>query len=190
MGALPPTPRDLSLCAFVKADSNASRLAGTVRAAVFSIDQNQPVTDVRTMQTLLKDWVFAGPRFIFVLFCMFSSVGLALAAAGVYGVISNSVSRQTQEIGVRIALGATFSDIVTMVLKRGMALLLGGVVLGLVSSLVAVRLLQNQLPRVAAYDWLSFLAMTALLLAVGLFAFYWPARKASKVDPMVALRYE
>ncbi len=142
------------------------------------------------METLLKDWVFSGPRFNFVLFCIFSVVGLVLATAGVYGVISNAVSRQTKEIGVRIALGATFSDIAAMVLKRGMALLLGGIVLGLVSSLLAVRLVQNQLGKVSAYDWVSFLATSVLLLAVGLFACYWPARKASKVDPMVALRYE
>ena len=175
---------------FVLGDSRAAALGGNVRAAVLSIDRNQPVTDVRTMETLLKDWVFSGPRFNFVLFCIFSVVGLALATAGVYGVISNAVSRQTKEIGVRIALGATFSDIAAMVLKRGMALLLGGIVLGLVSSLLAVRLVQNQLGKVSAYDWVSFLATSVLLLAVGLFACYWPARKASKVDPMVALRYE
>ena len=175
---------------FVLADSGAAALAGNVRAAVLSIDRNQPVTDVRTMETLLKDWVFSGPRFSFVLFCVFSAVGLVLATAGVYGVISNAVSRQTQEIGVRIALGATFSDIAAMVLKRGMALLIGGIVLGLVCSLLAVRLVQNQLWKVSAYDWVSFLATSVLLLAVGLFACYWPARKASKVDPVVALRYE
>ncbi len=175
---------------FVLADSHAAALAGNVRAAVLSIDRNQPVTDVRTMETLLKDWVFSGPRFSFVLFCVFSAVGLVLATAGVYGVISNAVSRQTQEIGVRIALGATFSDIAAMVLKRGMALLIGGIGLGLVCSLLAVRLVQNQLWKVSAYDWVSFLATSVLLLAVGLFACYWPARKAAKVDPVVALRYE
>jgi predicted permease len=175
---------------FVRADARAAALAGGIRAEVLAIDRNQPVTDVKTMDALLKDWVFSGPRFNFVLFLVFSVVGLTLATAGVYGVISNSVSRQTREFGVRIALGATFADIASMVMIRGIALLAGGIVLGLICSLLAVRLVGNQIANLPKYDWLSFAGTSLLLLVVGLFACYWPARKASRVDPVVALRCE
>jgi putative ABC transport system permease protein len=175
---------------FLRGNAQAGALAGAVRAEVLAIDRNQPVTDVNTMDALLKDWVFSGPRFNLVLFLVFSLVGLTLATAGVYGVISNAVSRQTREFGVRIALGATFADIASMVIWRGIALLVGGISLGLVCSLMAVRLIGHQIANVPKYDWVSFAGTSLLLLAVGLFACYWPARKASKVDPVVALRCE
>jgi putative ABC transport system permease protein len=174
----------------ILADSRAESLAGIVRAQVLSIDKNQPVTDVRTVETYLREWVFAAPRFSFILLCVFAGVGLALAVVGIYGVISNAVSRQTQELGVRIALGATAGDITSMVMLRGLLLLASGIALGLAASLFAVRLIENQISKVPKYDWISFAGTSLLLLAVGLFACYWPARRASRVDPIVALRYE
>jgi predicted permease len=174
----------------ILANSRAESFAGTIRAQVLSIDKNQPLTDVRTVETYLREWVFAAPRFSFILLCVFAGVGLALAIVGVYGVISNAVSRQTQELGVRIALGATGSDITSMIMRRGMSLLAAGITLGLAGSVFAVRLIENQVWKVPKYDWISFAGMSLLLLAVGMLACYWPARRASRVDPIVALRYE
>ncbi len=175
---------------FLLADSHAAALAGSVRAQVLSIDPNQPVTDVNTIDAYLKEWVLSGPRFNFVLFCVFSGVGLLLAVAGVYGVISNTVSRQTQEFGIRMALGADLGHIRSIVMRRGMALIGGGIGLGLIGSLFAVRLVESHVWGVREFDWISFSGTSFLLLAVGLLACYLPARRASKVDPVVALRYE
>lgn len=174
----------------VLSDSQAEKLAGAMRMQVLAIDKNQPVTDVRTIDAYLREWVFAAPRFNFILFCVFAGIGLALAIVGVYGVISTAVSRQTQEFGIRIALGATLSDITTMVMRRGLILLMAGIVLGLAGGFFAVRIIENQIWKVPKHDWISFAGTSVLLLAVGLWACYWPARRASRVDPMVALRYE
>jgi predicted permease len=174
----------------VLADARADLLAAPIRAEVLAVDKNQPITDIRTIDNYLKDWVFAAPRFSFILLCVFAGVGLTLAVVGIYGVISNAVSRQTREFGVRLALGASHSDITAMVMRRGVILLAGGLVIGLAGSLVAVRLLQGQIAKISQYDWISFSLTSVLLLAVGLFACYWPARRASRVDPAVALRYE
>ncbi len=174
----------------VLADMRADALAGTMRGAVLSIDKNQPITDVRTLDAFLKEWVFAAPRFNFILLCVFAGVGLLLAAAGVYGVISNSVSRQTQEIGVRMALGATFSDIAVMVMQRGIILLAVGIALGLAGSYFAVRLIEEQIWKVPKHDWVSFALTSLILLAVGLVACYVPARRAARVNPVEALRTE
>ncbi len=172
------------------ADSRAGVLATPIRSEVLSIDKNQPITDIRTIESYLKEWVFAAPRFNFILLCVFACAGLTLAVVGIYGVISNGVTRQTQEFGVRLALGATYSDITAMVMRRGLVLLSAGIAVGLAGSLVAVRLLEGQIAKVSKYDWISFSLTSVLLLAVGLSACYWPARRASRVDPVVALRYE
>ena len=174
----------------VLADTGAEALAGQIRAQVLSIDKNQPITDVRTVETYLKEWVFAGPRFNFILMSVFAGVGLCLAVVGVYGVISSAVSRQTQEIGVRMALGATGLDVIAMVMRRGLILLSAGIVSGLAGSFLAVRLIESQIWRVSKYDWISFSGTALLLLTVGLLACYWPAHRASRVDPVVALRCE
>ena len=174
----------------VLADTGAEALAGQIRAQVLSIDKNQPITDVRTVETYLKEWVFAGPRFNFILMSVFAGVGLCLAVVGVYGVISSAVSRQTQEIGVRMALGATGLDVIAMVMRRGLILLSAGIVSGLAGSFLAVRLIESQIWMVSKYDWISFSGTALLLLTVGLLACYWPAHRASRVDPVVALRCE
>ncbi len=174
----------------VLADGRGEALAGPIRSAVLSIDKNQPVTEIRTVENFLKEWVYAGPRFSFVLLCVFAGIGLSLSVFGVYGVISNAVSRQTQELGVRMALGATDTDIIGMVMRRGLILLTMGIITGLGASAAAVRLIQGQIWKIPKYDWISFAGTSLLLLAVGLSACYWPARRASRVDPVVALRCE
>ncbi len=187
---IPYTLAGISDRLVVLADSHPEALAAVIRAQVLSIDKNQPITDVRTIETYLREWVFAGPRFNFILLSVFAGVGLALAVVGVYGVVSNAVSRRAQEFGVRMALGATGADVVTMVMRRGFTLLTAGILVGLAGSFLAVRLIESQIWRISKYDWISFAATALLLLAVGLLACYWPARRASRIDPVVALRYE
>jgi putative ABC transport system permease protein len=165
-------------------------LAPAIRAQVYEVDKDQPVTEVRTMAAILDEYVFAEPRFNLVLFSAFAALGLTLAVIGVYGVMSHSVVQQTQEIGVRLALGAQLRDIAGMVVWRGLRLLLIGIALGLTASFAATRLLARQIWNVSPVDPLSFAAVSMLLLLVGLLACYWPARRASRVDPMTALRYE
>jgi predicted permease len=167
--------------------------AGITRAVmsqVYAIDRNQPVTDVRTIENVLNDGIYAGPRFNLALFSMFAGLGLALAIIGVYGVMSNSVSQQTHDIGVRMAIGATPGHIAGMIVKRGSRLLLAGIALGLAGGFFAARLLSRQIWNVSSFDPISFIAVSLILLLAGLLACVWPARRAARIDPMEALRYE
>jgi ABC-type antimicrobial peptide transport system permease subunit len=145
---------------------------------------------VQSLDTLIDQWTFSAPRFNLVLFAIFGALGLLLATIGVYGVISYSVARQTQEIGVRIALGAKNSDILTMVMAMGLKLVIAGVGLGCIAAYGASTLLASQLRGVSPHDPFAFLSVVAVLLFVGLQACLWPARRAARIDPMVALRYE
>jgi putative ABC transport system permease protein len=165
-------------------------LANAVRQQVYAIDKDQPVREERTMETLLNQWVYAGPRFNLVLLSIFAGLGLTLAAIGVYGVISNLVSQQTQEIGMRIALGAEFRNIAGMVLGSGLRLIGAGIVVGLLASAAATRLIAREIWHVSPFDPLSFCLTSLVLLIVGLQACYWPARRAARVDPITALRHE
>ncbi|MBI1788320.1 MAG: ABC transporter permease [Acidobacteria bacterium] len=167
-----------------------SAAIGAVRSQVYAVDKDQPVTEVKTMEAVLDEWVFSQTRFNLALFAAFAGLGLTLAVIGVYGVISHSVSQQTQEIGVRIALGAGFGSLAGMVLGRGLRLLALGIGLGLVGSLATVRLLSRQIWNVSPFDPVSFAAVSAILLAAGLQACFWPARRAARIDPITALRYE
>ena len=129
-------------------------------------------------------------RFNLILIAFFGIVALLLATAGVFGVMAYSVSRRTREIGVRVALGARSSDVLTMILNQGMRTIVIGIAIGLVGSLALTRTLSSLLFGVTATDPLTFAAVIALLIATALLACYIPARRATKVDPMVALRYE
>jgi putative ABC transport system permease protein len=165
-------------------------LATAVQHQVYAIDKDQPVMRIKPLEAALDEYVFAGPRFNLVLFSVFGFLGLTLAAIGVYGVISHVVTQQTPEIGLRIALGASFRDVVGMILSRGLRLLAGGIVLGLIGSFAAARLLSKQLWNVSPFDPVSFAVVSAALLVVGLQACFWPARRAARVDPVRALRVE
>lgn len=162
----------------------------SVLETVYSVDKDQPVTDIRTMQSALKDYVYAGPRFNFVLFALFAVLGLTLAVIGVYGVMSSAVAQQTHEIGVRMALGASPGSITGMVIKRGGLLLLIGLGLGLIGSFAAARLLETQIWNVKPFDPVTFGAVSLILLIAGIQACLWPAMRASRVDPLTALREE
>jgi predicted permease len=174
----------------VQTSQDASSLASAVRAQVVAIDKDQPVMDVRTGSQFLTEFVLARPRFNLFLLGVFAVIGLALATIGVYGVISHGVARQTQEIGVRMALGAGVPNIIRMVLSRGVRLILVGMVIGFAGSAGLTRYLRQQLWKVSTFDMVAFVGAGLVLLAIGLVACWWPARRAARVDPITALRYE
>jgi putative ABC transport system permease protein len=175
---------------FVLGSGSAAMLAKPVKAAVYAADPVQPVMDERSLEAALNEFAYARPRFNVMLFGIFAGLGLALALFGIYGVISHAVSQQTREIGIRIALGAGFSQVTGMVLKFGATVLGVGIVVGLGASLASVKLLKGLVVNVSTFDPISFVAVTALLLTAGIFAALWPARRAARVDPMRALRDE
>jgi predicted permease len=170
--------------------TDPTTVSRSVISQVYGIDRNQPVTDVRTIETVLNDGIYAGPRFNLALFSVFAGLGLMLAIVGVYGVMSQSVAQQTHDIGVRMAIGATPGNIAGMIVKRGSTLLLTGIALGLTGGFFAARLLSRQIWNVSPFDPVSFSAVSVILLLAGLLACLWPARRAAKVDPMEALRCE
>lgn len=174
----------------VLASIEPAALASAVRAGVYAVDKDQPVTDMRTISGVMDQWIYARPRFNLVLFSVFAALGLVLAVIGVYGVMSNAVAQQTGEIGVRIALGAGFGDIAGMVVTRGLKLLAGGILLGLAGSLVAARVLAGEMWKVSPFDPVSFAVVSLLLLVVGVQACFWPARRAARIDAVTALREE
>jgi putative ABC transport system permease protein len=129
-------------------------------------------------------------RFALILFETFGLVALALAAAGIYGVLSYSVTERTREIGVRLALGAERRNVLSLILRQGLKLTLSGIGLGLLMALAVTRLLTNLLYGVSATDPSIFGVVAVVLIVVALFACYWPARRATRIDPLVALRHE
>lgn len=174
----------------VRTDGVPERAAMAVRAAVAAIDPDQPITDIQSLESALDDFVFAGPRFSLTLFGVFAALGLTLAVVGVYGVVAHGVSRRTQEIGVRMALGATAGRIVSMVVAGGAKVIAVGVLAGLVGSALAGRALRELIWNVSPWDPLSFAAVAALLVVVGLLATLWPALRVTRVSPVAALRQE
>jgi putative ABC transport system permease protein len=164
-------------------------LVPEIRALVLTVDPEMPIDDVLTMEQRLSNSV-AGPRFYAVLLGLFSALALVLAVSGIYGVVSYSVSRRTAETGIRMALGAKAGDVIKMVLGEGRLLALIGVGGGLAASFAATRLLSGLLFGVSSSDITTFVGVAALLCVVALLACYIPARRASRVDPVGALRYE
>jgi putative ABC transport system permease protein len=173
----------------IKAKTDAASLTSAVKKELAAIDRSQPVYAVEPMEKLLQTSV-AQRRFIMLLLGSLSAIALALAMVGVYGVISFSVSGRTQEIGIRMALGARAADVLRMVLGQAMRVTLVGIVIGLGAAFALTRLLSSLLFEVSPTDLRTFSIVAALLGAVALFACYIPARRATKVDPLVALRYE
>jgi len=174
----------------VQTAGDPAQLTRSVVERVYAIDRDQPVTDVRTIAAFLDDFVYAGPRFNVVLLSIFAGLGLALAVVGVYGVMAHSVAQQTREIGVRMALGADPGSVGRMVIRSGALLLLTGVALGLAGSIAGARLLAQQIWNVSPFDPASFAAASVVLLLAGLQACAWPAWRASRTPPIVALRQE
>jgi putative ABC transport system permease protein len=173
----------------VRTTSDPASLAAAVRSKVQEVDPNQPVYDVATMEQRFSQAV-APQRFNALVMAIFAGMAVILAGVGVYGVMAYSVTRRTHEIGIRRALGAQRQDVIGLVLRRGAALVLVGITLGLAGALALTRFLSNLLYGVTFRDPLTFVAVSLILTGVALMASYIPALRATKVDPMVALRHE
>src|SRR5262245_17267126 len=165
-------------------------LLNNVRREIWAVDSNIALTLTGSLEDFLKQFTYAAPRFSLVLMGVFANVGLALVALGVFSVIAYTVARRTHEIGIRMALGAGAADVVRMVLWMGLKLVGLGVGVGLLASFAVTRVIANQLWGVSPRDPLTLVAVVAVVALAGLAACYFPARRATKVDPLIALRYE
>ncbi|HKR10477.1 MAG TPA: ABC transporter permease, partial [Pyrinomonadaceae bacterium] len=173
----------------IRTTSDPERLISIARAKVRELDRDVPISNVNTMEQLVAQSM-AQRRFGMFLLGAFAMLALLLAAIGIYGVVSYSVTQRTQEIGVRMALGANAADVLKMVLRSGMSLALIGVALGIAGSFGLTRLMNRLLFEVTPTDVTTFALVSAVLIAVAFLACYLPARRAMKVDPLEALRYE
>ncbi len=173
----------------VRTSADPAALVGAVRNEVLAIDKDQPISDVKTLAQRV-DEVVAVSRSLMLLFTAFALLALVLGAVGVYGVVSYSVTQRTHEIGIRMALGARPTDVLKLTIRNGIALTVLGVVIGVGAALALTRFMETMLFGVTPTDKLTFLAVSTLLFLVALFASLIPARRATKVDPLVALRYE
>jgi putative ABC transport system permease protein len=173
----------------IRSNTEPTSLVSAVRQAVAEVDKTVPIADFETMERLVTESVMQ-PRFNMVLLGLFSGIALLLSAAGIYGVTSYTVTQRTHELGIRLALGAQLGDVLKLILKQGLVVIVIGLAIGLGAAFVLTRLLKSLLFGVTATDPLTFAAIALLLSIVALIACYVPARRATKVDPLVALRYE
>jgi putative ABC transport system permease protein len=173
----------------VRAAGDPSSLMGTIKRQVWAIDRDIPIYSLATLSERVSDSV-AKRRFNMWLVGSFAVLASLLAAVGIYGVISYAVSRRTHEIGIRLALGAERRNILRLVIGQGLALTLIGIAVGLAGSVALTRLISNLLFGVSATDPLTFVGVSVLLVVIALLACFIPARRATRVDPMAALRYE
>jgi putative ABC transport system permease protein len=171
----------------VRAEGDPLALIPALRDAVWAIDANQPISSISTMEKLVADRL-AQPRFNMILMGLFGAVALMLAGVGIYGLLSYSVAQRTHEIGVRMALGARGADVLRLVMGQGLKLTMIGVMIGLAGAFVATRVLSGLLFGVGLTDPVIFAVVPAILAGVALGACFVPARRATRVDPMVALR--
>ena len=161
-----------------------------MRHEIWAVDRGVAITLTGTLNSYLRQFSYSEPRFSLVLLSVFASVGLLLVAVGVYSVIAYTVARQTREIGIRMALGAGRRDVLRMVSAMGLRLIAIGAAVGLLASFAATRLIATQLTGVSPHDPITLIGVVVLMGLVGFAACYFPAQKASRVDPLVALRTE
>lgn len=178
-----------NMTVLVRTQSEPLALIPALRGAVLSIDPNQPISSIKTMENIVADSI-AQPRLSMMLMGLFGMLALLLATVGIYGLLSYAVTQRTHEMGIRMALGARMTDVLSLILKQGMMLVVIGEVLGLLGALALTRLLKTLLFGVAPTDASTFVAVSVVLTVVALLACYLPARRATKVDPLEALRYE
>jgi predicted permease len=178
-----------NMALMIRTAGRPDAVAAAVRREVLALDRDQPVYSVRPLPAVMSEAV-ATPRFRTSLLGVFAALALVLAVVGIYGVMSYAVTQRTHEFGIRMALGAQASDVLKLVVGYGMALALAGVLTGLVASFAVTRVMSGLLYGVTPTDPLTFACISLLLVAVALLACLVPARRAAKVDPMVALRYE
>jgi putative ABC transport system permease protein len=180
---------DSGLTIVARTSGDPAILSGALRSEVWALDREQPVYDIKTMDQILAE-MLSQRRFNTLLLAIFASVALLLAALGIYGVMSYSVTQRTHEIGIRMAMGAETPDVLSLVVKNGLVLASGGIAVGLAASFALTRVMSSLLYGVSATDPVTFIAIPAVLAGVALAACLAPARRATKMDPMVALRYE
>jgi putative ABC transport system permease protein len=173
----------------IRANVESASLIPSVRQAISEVDKSQPVADIKTMDSIMSEAV-TQPRFNLFLLGLFGAVALLLSAAGIYGVTAYTVAQRTHEVGIRMALGAQVGDVLKLILGQGMVLISVGIVIGLASSFALTRLLKRLLFGVSVTDPLTFIVISLVLMLVALLACLIPARRATKVDPLVALRCE
>lgn len=177
------------LSVYVRTAGNTRAVAPGIGRAITAVDSNLPLPAVQTIDESLSMYM-AQPQFRAELFGIFAALALLLAAVGIYGVLSQFVSQRTREIGIRIALGARQSNVLRMILGEGLKLIAAGIAIGIAGALVLTRLLSSMLYDVRPTDPVTFAVVSSVLIVVALLACYVPARRATQVDPMVALRYE
>lgn len=173
----------------VRTKQDPASVIPALTGAVRNVDSDVPVLNVRTMDDAVSESL-SPQRFSMLLLVAFAGLALLLAVVGIYGVMSYSVSRRTQEIGIRVALGARRQDVLMMVIRQGLLLALTGSAIGIVGALLLSRVIASQLYGVSPTDPVTFVVVSVLLTVVALAACYMPARRAMRVDPMVALKYE
>jgi predicted permease len=172
-----------------RSSGDPENLAEAIRQEVAGLDSELPVYGVKTMPKFL-DRILSGPKSIAALATIFGVVALLMAAVGLYGVMSYSVAQRTREVGIRMALGASSGNVLKLVLQEGLILVCAGVGIGLVAAAAVSRLLESFLYGISTTDAVTFVTIPFVLALVALVASYVPARRATRVDPMVALRYE
>ncbi|HSE17326.1 MAG TPA: ABC transporter permease [Pyrinomonadaceae bacterium] len=173
----------------VRTSTDPLSIVGALRQAVWSIDPNQPISNVSTLEQVVDESI-AQRRLNMLLMGLFGALAMVLSAVGIYGLLAHAVTQRTQEIGIRMALGAQVSDVLKFVLKQGMMLALAGEAIGLIGALALTRLMRGLLFGVTPNDATTFVVVISILSIVALLACYLPARRATKVDPLIALRYE
>jgi putative ABC transport system permease protein len=174
----------------VRTGPDPMTLMNPIRQEIWATDSNVALTFTGTLESFIASFSYAGPKFGFLLMTVFGVIGLMLVTIGVYSVLAYTTARRTHEIGIRMALGAEKGHVLSLVIRMGLGLVGGGIILGIVASLAVARVIATQLWGVSAYDPITLSTVAALLLITGIVACWVPARRASRVDPLVALRYE